>query len=89
MTQKQSDQYESLAKNALKTLEMSYKEDGELEDLLHKLETAIVFPATQTEAEILRLAQATAKEIRNHGDVSLIMQLLEQLHSEFVFSILD
>jgi len=89
MTQKQPDQFELLAKNALKILEMRYEEGDGLEYLLHRLETAILLPATQTETEILKLAQTIAKEIRRNGDVNLIMKLLEQLHSEFIFSILD
>jgi len=86
---KQPDQSEFLVKRALKILEMPYKEEADLNSLLDRLDNAVLFPATQTERKISVLTKKIVEAIRNKSDVAVVTGLLDQLNSEFVFSILD
>lgn len=86
---KQPDQSDFLVKQALRILEMPYKEETDLNSLLDRLNNAILFPATQTERKISVLTKKIVEAIRNKSDVAVVTGLLDQLNSEFVFSILD
>ena len=80
------DQYKELAKKALNILEIKYKNDAQLDELIKLLETSFSVVCSKTEIEIHRIVRTLAEMLRNREDIGKIKRILKNLEDNYLFS---
>jgi len=80
------DQYKELAKKALNILEIKYKNDAQLDELIKLPETSFSVVCSKTEIEIHRIVRTLAEMLRNREDIGKIKRILKNLEDNYLFS---
>ncbi len=79
------DKYQSLAIQALTTMNIRHDPSDSLETLIKQIRAAVPLAASSTELEIMSLCQQIASAIEDKNPQDLISELLEKLEFEVSF----